>query len=456
MIPRQLVPRDVRPLAETPALAPRRLTTLLDDRELVPANWPHIPLDTRSSIPAHLPLDVLASRVVVPRDVPLTPLDPASLHPDYAPVTPLDHRITVPMALPVVELEPKGRTAIQDLPGVLDPDVITTGEINLMVEPVETPPRDWNWTGMVWAASVAVHLAFILFLMIQPRLFPPRQPTQQQIDLARQQLSFIYMPPDVRGLPRTPAPAPNPRIRIDPRVLRRLSPGEIQQMPVPKAPNQAPTEAAPVPPPDLTPAPKPQTATPQNPPNFLRPQEPPVQQARKVQPPAGSLILPRMSSPGRELQQSAEQALRGGGGSSAQFGGPVGRGGGAGGAGGAGGDGFLGGGVEMLTPTEGVDFTSYLARVVASVKRNWYAVMPESVYLGDKGRVVVQFRILRNGGVPGAEPALMSSSGKDPLDRAAMGSIRASSPFEPLPTAFSGPYIELRFIFLYNLPLNSQ
>ena len=66
----------------------------------------------------------------------------------------------------------------------------------------------------------------------------------------------------------------------------------------------------------------------------------------------------------------------------------------------------------------------------------------------------LSFRIMRDGGVPGQEPALMSSSGKDPLDRAASSAIRASSPFEPLPSQFSGPYIELRFIFLYNEPLS--
>jgi hypothetical protein len=56
--------------------------------------------------------------------------------------------------------------------------------------------------------------------------------------------------------------------------------------------------------------------------------------------------------------------------------------------------------------------------------------------------------------VPFPEPNLMLSSGKEPLDRAAASSIRASSPFEHLPPAFSGPFIELRFIFLYNLPLD--
>jgi TonB family protein len=110
----------------------------------------------------------------------------------------------------------------------------------------------------------------------------------------------------------------------------------------------------------------------------------------------------------------------------------------------------------MLTPTEGVDFSNYLARVIASVKRNWYSIMPESARRGDRGRVILQFRIMRTGLVPDAEPQLMGPSGKEPLDRAALSSIRASSPFEPLPPAFSGPYIELRFIFLYNMPLTTQ
>jgi TonB family protein len=107
----------------------------------------------------------------------------------------------------------------------------------------------------------------------------------------------------------------------------------------------------------------------------------------------------------------------------------------------------------MLTPTEGVDFSNYLARVLASVKRNWYAVIPESARMGEKGMVVLQFRIMRDGNVPSPEPNMAASSGKEPLDRAAYSAIRSSSPFEPLPSAFSGPFIELRFYFLYNLPV---
>ena len=118
---------------------------------------------------------------------------------------------------------------------------------------------------------------------------------------------------------------------------------------------------------------------------------------------------------------------------------------------GGGGQGQAYGAVEMLTPNEGVDFSNYLQRVYVTVKRNWFAVMPESVRLGDKGVVALQFRIMRDGSVPNDEPATLRSSSKEPLDRAAVSSIRASNPFEPLPKAFSGPYIELRFTYYYNL-----
>ncbi len=125
-----------------------------------------------------------------------------------------------------------------------------------------------------------------------------------------------------------------------------------------------------------------------------------------------------------------------------------------GGGGGGGQPGYMGGNIEMLTPDEGVDFTNYLTRLLASVKRNWYAIIPESARLGDRGRVIIRFKITREGNVPFPEPIMERTSGKEPLDRAAMAAIRASSPFEPLPPAFSGPYIELRFMFLYNLPLD--
>ncbi len=108
----------------------------------------------------------------------------------------------------------------------------------------------------------------------------------------------------------------------------------------------------------------------------------------------------------------------------------------------------------MLTPTQGVDFNSYLQRVYVTVKRNWFAVMPTSVELGERGVVVLTFRIMKDGNVPSPEPVIQQNSGKEPLDRAAFSSVRASSPFEPLPAQFNGPYIELRYTYLYNVSLD--
>jgi TonB family protein len=109
--------------------------------------------------------------------------------------------------------------------------------------------------------------------------------------------------------------------------------------------------------------------------------------------------------------------------------------------------------VEILTPTEGVDFNGYISRLIKSVRQNWYAVMPDTARKGEKGKVSVRFHIQQNGTLLTEEPKLESGSGKGPLDRAAVGAIRASVPFEHLPAGFHGPNIELRFIFLYNPPV---
>ena len=443
MIPRILVPKNARPAASASDAPPRRLSSDLDSRTLVPSNLPQFELDPRSSIPSYFKLEVLGAPVVVPRDnMPNTPLDAVSKMPAYVPLSILDSRVAVPKDAHVNKIEPKQLVAIQDLPDVIDPDVLTTGEVNLMAQPVEERTSAWNTVARF--ASIGVHFLVILLILLGPKVFPERQSTQAEI--ARDNVTDLYLPSDLKNVPKIPAlPQPkSPVMRIDPRLLRQLAPPrEVQPTPGPPEQERV-TRDNPVSKPALT-APMP------------HPQESPIQAPQALpDTPTPSLELPHFS-PGKALQESMREAMKDGGTSSAQFGGPVPPGGGGiGGGGGGGGQGYLGGGLQMLTPTEGVDFTNYLARVLASVKRNWYAVMPESARLGDRGRVVLQFRIMHNGVVPDAEPAMVGSSGKDPLDRAAVSSIRASTPFEPLPPAFNGPFIELRFIFLYNMPLNAQ
>jgi TonB family protein len=456
MIGRRLIPPNARLAA--PAAVIRRPFSLLDERHLIPGNMQGGPLETRTAIPLHLPLGALAERVVVPRDMPPTPLDWASVHPDYPPLTILDQRVTVPAAMPAGTFEPKDVMALQDLPDVLPPDVITTGEINLLVEAVEDPRIHWNWVAR--AGSLLAHMILLFLIVFQAEVFPPPPQTEEQMDIARQQLSYLYLPP-VQPVPVAPVPVPAPvpqppqpqqQIRIDPRFIRELDsldPSAIQPRLGPRGPQSGAEESAsartPAP---VIPAPAPEPRTQPVP----QPREPePAESGELVaQGPGRGLLLPRSLSPGRALEESAQEALRGGGANMQQFGEMI----PGGPRGGGGGQGFLGGGLEMLTPTEGIDFTSYLARIVASVKRNWLFVMPESARLGEQGRVVLQFRIFRDGLVPNSEPGLVGSSGKEPLDRAAISSIRASSPFPPLPPAFSGPFIELRFMFLYNLPPN--
>lgn len=105
--------------------------------------------------------------------------------------------------------------------------------------------------------------------------------------------------------------------------------------------------------------------------------------------------------------------------------------------------------IELLSDAQGVDFRPYLTRILATVRRNWYAVMPESARLGRRGRVAIQLSINREGRIP--KLVIAESSGAEPLDRAAVAGITASDPFPPLPEEFRGEEIRIQFNFLYNM-----
>jgi TonB family protein len=107
-------------------------------------------------------------------------------------------------------------------------------------------------------------------------------------------------------------------------------------------------------------------------------------------------------------------------------------------------------GVTILTPHPGVDFDSYINRLLATVKRKWYAVMPESAMTGEKGIVILTFHIQRDGKIPDADLPVVRTSGSEELDDAAMKAVHTSAPFEALPEAFHGPNIQVRFVFFYN------
>ena len=73
MIPRTLVPTDVRPVTDNgDKKPPRRLSTYMDDRTVVPSELTDgaAPLDGKTTIPSHLPLGVLVDRTLVSRSMP--------------------------------------------------------------------------------------------------------------------------------------------------------------------------------------------------------------------------------------------------------------------------------------------------------------------------------------------------------------------------------------------------
>jgi len=281
-------------------------------------------------------------------------------------------------------------------------------------------------------------------------IFAYRKPPDNQEEIARRMT--LLLPPGAFEMnqPRSAAP-PAPHIKVDPRVVAKVAPTPPPPKPEPVKPVEVPHE--------LPAAPVPKTNVTQPPPALDNAPAPKGDAKPKLQlevpdvpTPNGHLIIPKSASSGTSLND----VLHGGGDRPnaprpIMEGGPIRR----GGLGRASGGGSAYGGLEMLTPDEGVDFSGYLQRVYYTVKRNWFAVMPSSVELGEKGVVSLTFHINRDGSVPSTDPVIVYNSGKEPLDRAAYSSVRASNPFETLPPQFSGPAIELRFTYYYNIDPNS-
>jgi TonB family protein len=106
--------------------------------------------------------------------------------------------------------------------------------------------------------------------------------------------------------------------------------------------------------------------------------------------------------------------------------------------------------LQLLSDPKGVDFKPYLIQVLAAVRRNWLAIMPESARSGRRGRTVIQFAIDRSGTVP--KVVIAEAAGTDTLDRAAVAAISAANPLPPLPADYKGDQIRLQLAFSYNMP----
>jgi TonB family protein len=105
--------------------------------------------------------------------------------------------------------------------------------------------------------------------------------------------------------------------------------------------------------------------------------------------------------------------------------------------------------LELMSDPSGVDFRPYLLQVLAAVRRNWFAVYPESARMGLRGKVEAQFVIAKDGSVP---KLVIVQHSIPALERAAVAGIDASHPFPPFPAEYSGDRIVLKLTFSYNMP----
>jgi TonB family protein len=308
--------------------------------------------------------------------------------------------------------------------------------------------------------SVIVHLTIVILIVNSGKLFDlvPRRagilvnPADQQ-----KELTYLELPPDEQKVTQRPDTNNlSDKDRIATSKIPQPDKKELKKIlesPRPGAPGRGGPAAPPAP--QASPAPQQSTPAPEQaqapPPQENMSQRPPDQgQVAKLNTPSTESPQPGFGSPslsaGSAIEQAARAALAN-------------RGAGGGGYGGDGGDYGLGQGrrasqavgeLDVLSDTMGVDFGPYLQRVLHDVRQNWYNLIPEVARapIMKKGKVSIEFAILKNGKVAGLR--YVSSSGDVALDRAAYGGITGSNPFPPLPAEFGGQYLALRFHFFYN------
>jgi TonB family protein len=337
-------------------------------------------------------------------------------------------------------------------------------ELHLLTEWRE--PGSGERTRKAAIGSVLTHVAIIGILMSLPAYVPPPPEQSHRIvtPLIEPLTELTQKAPNTAKVMKefnAADVAPRPRIQLPQGPPSTTRPAAPRPAPVlPPMPAQKAAQPAPLPePPKLeaktAPAPKidlPQTEAPPPPPQ-IQAEEKPKSIFENVGP-APTGVAPGRSQvpiPGSPVADAIRQAAR----NNTPGGLTVGdQGTGIGGIGGGvnlpPSPGARGSNIQLLSDPLGVDFRPYLSQILATVRRNWTAVMPESVRLGRRGQVAIQFSIARDGKVP--KLVIASASGAETLDRAAIAGISASTPFPPLPAEFKGDRIVLQFNFSYNMP----
>lgn len=306
--------------------------------------------------------------------------------------------------------------------------------------------------------SVVVHLVVVLLFVNGNRLaqLMPRHTAVMAVPLSSQDkdLTYLELPPDEQKVTRRPnTNILSDKDRIATSKAPQLNRDELKKILDSSRPGLPGRVAAPSPAPQPTAPPvaaqtrgAPQAVQQQAPP----PPPPSSNQMAKLQTPQMPSSTPKPSfntgdmSAGALIAQAARAAAANRGaysGDDGDYGAIMGRQPTA-----------AMGPMEILSDTQGVDFGPYLARILHDVKMNWYNLVPESARppIMKKGKVAIEFAIMKDGSVRGMQLEPGGSSGDAALDRAAWGGITGSVPFPPLPAEFHGQFLALRFHFFYN------
>jgi TonB family protein len=294
----------------------------------------------------------------------------------------------------------------------------------------------------------------VIILAMSPKIFPAMMKgvilTTPEDLLKNQQMTYLDLPPDVQKITKAPKTAvlsdknrvaQSPHPSIDKKTLEELKRAGPPKMQAPPAPPQQQVAQPPQQHQQQQPQQQQMAQGQQQPSPFqnANPQDNPRLPAQQQGTPNFRAL---MSTPGAAVDNAARAVATGRTGGSYGGGGYYGA--------GPGGSALKMGPLEILSDTQGVDFGPYLERLLQIVRMNWYNIIPEEARppLLKKGKVAIEFAIMPDGKLVGMK--IIAPSGDTPLDRAAWGGITASAPFAPLPSAFHGPYLGLRFRFYYN------
>jgi TonB family protein len=292
--------------------------------------------------------------------------------------------------------------------------------------------------------SLATHAVIILLLLLAPKWMGPRGPIIVPIQ-QKQDTTFLPLPSDLQ---KVEAPKSN-RISDKNRIAQSRTPvpnkEELRRLldaRNPGPPRPATPPPAPVQPPAQPPSEQPQPAL--NGSVGAQAQQQTSQTAKLEAPvPARPKSPFSLSSPGSTVSKAIQSVANTHGITSIPIGG---------------GDYGSGlrpkvatrGDLEILSDTMGVDFGPYLKRLRQAVEEHWFPLIPQSAMPPEmkKGKVLVEFAILKDGQVAGLR--ILSGSGDIALDRAAYGAITYANPLPQLPDKFGGEFLLLRAHFYYN------